>query len=520
MKKKSSLFLRTISSFGFLFLAADNVAAQEIPEDFRFDTLDEATRFLLGLGVGAGGGNLVSCNLLDFDVEQDDPVLDQLSADLGAHCRNPSDNINSSASLGGSMGSYQATRTVSQYNFSEKLGGSDPNGGPRASFAEQFAIASNSDRIPITGTTFRFGQASFYTNAEFEKIDRNDTAFSDGYSAEVIGVTVGVDYNATERLTIGLAGSYLATDGDFSGSGAFFPDDDELSQRTQDALALKNVSLAEQCGFSLGGDFDGDDYSVAGYAISRFADKGFVLGQAGLGFRDNEYSRNVCAFDVFNAPEEVPIIQRTFAGSVSGEPDGENYQARLLTGYDWEKSGFKFGPRIGGEISHSVIDSYTESESAIGGRTPDAPEGTFDDLSDAELEDFTEDQGRLPSGATLAYEDQDYTSIRSRVGFGLAWEKDLDGVVMTPYSEAYYIHEFDNDQRDIVVRFAGDNRGDDAVRFSFKTDPPDRDFFEFKGGLNIRFENEVQIFSDASGIVGNDLYDSFKVRVGLRLPFN
>ncbi len=157
---------------------------------------------------------------------------------------------------------------------------------------------------------------------------------------------------------------------------------------------------------------------------------------------------------------------------------------------------------------------------AIGGTTPDAPDGVFDDLSAEESAEFEEIQARLPSGATLAYEDQDYTSVRSRVGFGLAWEKEVNGITLTPYSEAYYIHEFARDQRNIVVRFAEDNRGDDAVRFSFKTDPPDRDFFELLGGLNIRFANGIQVFSDASGIVGNDLYDSFKVQVGLRLPLN
>ena len=83
--------------------------------------------------------------------------------------------------------------------------------------------------------------------------------------------------------------------------------------------------------------------------------------------------------------------------------------------------------------------------------------------------------------------------------------------VFTPYAQVFYVHEFEDDRSEVFARFAGDNRGDDATFFSFKTDTPDRDYFELSGGLVMQFDKNVQAVIGAQTLLDHDLYDSTTV---------
>ena len=74
-------------------------------------------------------------------------------------------------------------------------------------------------------------------------------------------------------------------------------------------------------------------------------------------------------------------------------------------------------------------------------------------------------------------------------------------------------------QRRIVSRFAGDYRGLGATYFSFKTNTPDRNFYEVGGGLAVNLPGASTGVFGGRMILSNDRYDSYTVEGSVRVPF-
>ena len=124
------------------------------------------------------------------------------------------------------------------------------------------------------------------------------------------------------------------------------------------------------------------------------------------------------------------------------------------------------------------------------------------------------------TGAALAYDERDIKSIQTRVGLAAALRLETGGALFVPYGEAYYIHEFSNDQEAIRARFVGDGRGANATFFQFKTNEPDRNFFQVGGGLTAQFSMiPLELGFGIRSIIDNDLYDFYEIEGGLRLRF-
>jgi uncharacterized protein YhjY with autotransporter beta-barrel domain len=248
-------------------------------------------------------------------------------------------------------------------------------------------------------------------------------------------------------------------------------------------------------------------------------DNWFVTNEMGAEKFKTKSSNNLCLVEankVFDPNPTFPEpIRRIFRGVIEGEPEGFTLREKLTIGRRFAFGPLAFSPRLGGEVSWTKIDDYEETETPItnGVRPPT-------DILPTDPASPNTPRLNNETGAALAYDDQEYLSVRSRLGFVAALPIIGDDFAITPYGEAYYIHEFANDQEEIVARFAGDNRGDDATYFSFKTNEPDRDFFEVALGLNVQATAiPVELAVGFRTIVGNDLYDYYQVESGLRIPF-
>lgn len=156
-----------------------------------------------------------------------------------------------------------------------------------------------------------------FFSAEYEALDRDVTAFEDGYDSDIVRLTGGVDHQFTEKTIAGLAISYYNHDGDFDS----------------------------------GGDFDNDSYGLTAFASFLPLEQTFV--QATVGYAFKKYDRTRMAF--FN------MGGTTTRGPAQGDYDAKEYSAGILAGYDHAMGNVTIGPRVGLDWIYNDFDGYSES---------------------------------------------------------------------------------------------------------------------------------------------------------------
>ncbi len=189
---------------------------------------------------------------------------------------------------------------------------------------ERLQVARGEEGISESGTTGTVALSSgmnIFFSAEYESLDRDITAFEDGFDSDIGRFTAGGDYRFTEMLVAGAALTYYNHNGDFDG----------------------------------GGDFDNDSYGVTAYASLQLTDQAFV--QATLGYAAKDYERTRIATWTEPSASVVPLI----SGPVTGDYDGDEFSAGLLAGYDFSFGSLTIGPRVGLDYIRTDFDGYSES---------------------------------------------------------------------------------------------------------------------------------------------------------------
>jgi outer membrane lipase/esterase len=120
------------------------------------------------------------------------------------------------------------------------------------------------------------------------------------------------------------------------------------------------------------------------------------------------------------------------------------------------------------------------------------------------------------TGIELNLERDDQTSLVSTVGLSVGLGFQHGSVGFYPSVTAAWKHEFEDDQRRINVSFVDDDRG---KRFSFETQPPDRDYGVVSTSLVAVLPNGIQPYAVAQALVGNSLFDSYGVTIGVSYAF-
>jgi len=173
----------------------------------------------------------------------------------------------------------------------------------------------------------------------------------------------------------------------------------------------------------------------------------------------------------------------TISGTASSKTEGQEVSVRVLAGHDHSIGNLTFGPRVGLNFSHNDIDSYSET----GG-----------------------------GGLALSYDDQDVTSLQGTLGIQGSAAVSTPYGVWVPQATADYVHEFENDQRDITVQFAGDGRAT-PTKFSFQTEKPVRNFFNLGIGTVLILPNGFQPFVNFRAMVGNEQFNNYAGTIGIRI---
>ncbi len=222
------------------------------------------------------------------------------------------------------------------------------------------------------------------------------------------------------------------------------------------------------------GDLDADIWSGSLYATFT-GDRFYVDGIVGFSRQDLELERNI-AYSVTTEPD--PVIR-----TATGDTEADQFDVSLGAGYEMAFGGLSIGPRVRFDYRTLDIDSFTE-KGAMG----------FD----------------------LAYDDQDIDSLSSIVGVEAAWSISTSFGVITPQLRADWEHEFDNDSRNVTVRFDADPS---RTRFFVRTDSPDRDFFNLGVGVAAALTNGYAVFADFETVLGLDDVDAYVITVGFRREF-
>ena len=175
-------------------------------------------------------------------------------------------------------------------------------------------------------------------------------------------------------------------------------------------------------------------------------------------------------------------IRRTgLGGSVLGNTTGSQFDSLLSGGFDLHANHWTFGPTADVEYTWVGVDAFDE-------------------------------HGSL---APLHIQNNEASSLRSRIGLRATYDADIGGVRVTPELRAAWQHEYLDNQRSISASFVDGGVG----AFTVGGPAIGRDSLTVIAGVTVQISKQVSIFADYDGNVGRTNYSSHSVIGGVRVKF-
>ncbi len=460
-------------------------------------SLDGALVDTLALGRANGCGTAFGVPDFGFDQTALDTYLlgernaGRLGKEITAICGSSA--VASAASLGGSLGSVQATKTVSQFRAARNRADSRLNPrGQRAEFGRPVLLAQAGGAAV---GAFELGAADRTDPAAFLQIDhearkRSTTALEAGYRAGTTEVALGLDFALPGEWFAGTWLGWRSTAADYRNPGLLLGGNDNGFGASLDA-----ATRAQICRTGPGGGFDDDGLRLGAFAARRMG-PGFV--DAGLQFsrRNYRYTRAVCAIEAnagrlvadANSPSgfssDGVTIDDVYAGTIAAKARLTEWAATARAGLDFgDPQAFTWGPRLGLTYARTAIGSYTESGRTSVTHTVTSNTGLLQTLRAA----------GDPTGLELTFDGQSRSSLQSELQFVAALRMDTAAGSLTPRLALSWVHEFRTDAQVIQVRMAQDRRAAPTT-FSFTRDALDAN----KGvaALGVRWERGADMAAD------------------------
>lgn len=464
--------------------------------------LDQALENALALGTNLGcstGFGIPDGSGLPEDQLAHDQALvnlrdaDQLGKELTAICGSSA--ITSAAVLGGSLGSLQTTKTVSQFRLARRRIDSRSPRGKRFGLngSTMLAKLDQASRPAMTDANdLEFSQGSFgvYTQGEYERRDRAATALEAGYEAKITSGLAGFDYVTPSGLLAGIWAGYGNTGADYTGSN----------------LVDGGVDHAELCKLDPGGGFNNVEVKLGGFVGGRFG-RGFADVAAQYSNRDHDYERNVCAIRKSSAPGTSP--DDIYAGTLTGQTTLTEWSISARTGFDFGDEGFLWGPRVSITYVKSKIDAFTET-----GQT--SVTETIKSNNPAIL--TTERNAGDPTGLELAFDQQSRSSLQTEAQFVAAYRAVQKFGTLIPRASASWIHEFKGERKSVTVHMAQDYRTTPA-RFSFTTDSADKNKGVIAVGVTALLNMPLAVDLEVARLIADDNFDATTLTAQARWRF-
>lgn len=174
----------------------------------------------------------------------------------------------------------------------------------------------------------------------------------------------------------------------------------------------------------------------------------------------------------------IPGVNRTATGSTSGTQFGGD----LDGGYEFHRDNWTFGPSAGLTYVNLGIDSFNESGAGV---------------------------------ASLNINSQSTDSLRSRLGGTVSYQGKIGSVVLTPYLNAFWQHEFLDNPTLISSQFQGLPGGS----FSVQTTRGDSDNALLGFGVNAELTKNVTLFVDYEAEAGGSSFFGQSASAGVKVGF-
>lgn len=170
-------------------------------------------------------------------------------------------------------------------------------------------------------------------------------------------------------------------------------------------------------------------------------------------------------------------------GVVQGNTNGRQYFTGFATTYTFNSGGISIVPELKFDYINTEIKGYSETGS-----------------TDFELD----------------YNKQIIHSLTTSLGTTLSYAQSTPWAVLIPQARAYYVHEYQNDSRNI--------RGAMVIAptgiLNRATDKPDRDYIVWGVGMSSVFARGVNAFIDYEYLSGHYFLDSWTVSAGMRFELD
>jgi outer membrane lipase/esterase len=284
------------------------------------------------------------------------------------------------------------------------------------------------------------GRFTLFAGAGYAAGDLDWRGISSGFEADTWTGTIGAEIRLTDHLVLGLAGTYLNTEGDFGPRGSV----------------------------------DAEGFALAAYLS-------FTQG--------NFYADTLYSYGNF----EEDIHRRTGLGTTArGDPTSENHSVEFNTGYNFHLGALTTGPILGIDYRNGNLEGYNEHGDVR---------------------------------ASLSYEDQNYDSLITRVGWQASYRIATGFGAITPQVRAAWERENLDENEWIRVSLVnspyhwiagGSIRPDYSV--SARTTSPDNDYLNVGGGFLIEIGPDFWIVLDYQGHVfrSNSVEHFASISMGLR----
>ena len=428
----------------------------------------------------------------------------------------------SAAALGGSLGSPQTTKTVSQFRLARaRVDSRLDAGGKRADVDRPVLLAQLGGGLPMTGTAPAAGEQTagtgpgLFTQLSHERRERVTTALEAGYKAGVSEALVGLDYAARDGWVAGAWLGYRSTDADYRGVKLLIGGADAGF-----GASLGGVTQADVCKVGAGGGFDDKGALLGGFIAKRMGD---AFADVGVQFsrRDYNYQRNVCAIEANSAAivrdagsvsgfasGGIPIDD-IYAGTISGKARVSEWSLSGRVGFDGGGEQWLWGPRLSLTYQRTSIGAYTESGRTSVTHTVESNNPTILTTLRAAGD---------PTGLELAFDEQRRTSLLSELKLVGAYRHEAAFGTLVPRLSLSWQHEFKGDRELVGVRMAQDRRAS-PTRFSFTTDSTDKSKGTVAFGLSLQRGPQFAADIEVSRLLADDRFDSTQFALQARWRF-
>ena len=285
-------------------------------------------------------------------------------------------------------------------------------------------------------------------------------ASADDFIGGRVGVFLSGQFNKGDKDSTSLEQGY-----DFDSQGLTAGADYRMTSTSVLGGALGYATMDSDF-HAPGGHQESTAWTLLGYGTHYLSDPMYLDWIVSYGDTDHSTHRNIPSLGTLT----------------TGSSNGDQYGFSLNTGADFTRGNSIISPYGRIEFINATIDAYTET----GG-----------------------------TGLAVHYDEQTSKSLTTALGGRFASAISSSWGILSPSVYAEWIHEFEDDSRQITSHFVGSP----STPFSLQTDDPDRNYFNIGAAIAATFSGGRSAFASYDTTLALDGASYHRFDIGFRMTF-